>query len=214
MIKRFIIILFLIIAMSFTFITTSLGYEDELFKFDLPSNFANISYQEFYMFADTTAPQGRGFMIYAYKDTGIKKSVWDIDDLDLEMLIRRLGYGVNIIKKDKREKLGKEKAVKVTISESGKYGEIYILASNNYVYMVMFIGDSLSDLNSSDYQTIKDSFELKDATTNFKAVYIIVSIVIIIVSFAIATKRRNKKINMNSNIDYKNMTEEDFNIKQ
>lgn len=214
MIKRFIIILFLIIAMNFAFITTSLGYEDELFKFDLPSNFANASYKDLYIFADTTDSQGRGFLIYAYQNSNIKKSVWDIEDSDLEMLIRRLGYNMNIIEQDKRAKLGKEKAVKVTISESGQYGEIYILASNNYVYMAMFIGDSLSDLNSSDYQTIKDSFELKDATTNFKAVYIIVSIVIIIVSFAIATKRRNKKINMNSNIDYKNMTEEDFNIKQ
>ena len=63
-------------------------------------------------------------------------------------------------------------------------------------YYVVMSAASLIGLEG-DYQTIKDSFELKDATTNFKAVYIIVSIVIIIVSFAIATKRRNKKINMN-----------------
>ena len=214
MIKKFIIIIFLILALIFTFITTSLAYEDELFKFDLPSNFANMSYQDFYMFADTTNPEGRGFIIYAYENSDMKKSVWDIDDSDLDMLIRKMGYNVTVIDKDKRARLGKEKAIKITIAESGQYGDMYILASNKYVYMVMFLGNSTSDLNSSDYKIVKDSFELKDATTNYKAIFIVGFIIIILVSFFFSSRRRGRHINIGSNFDYKNMTEEDFNIKQ
>lgn len=214
MIKKSIVTIFLIIAILFAFIISCLAYEDELFEFDLPSNFANMSYQDIYMFADTTAEEGRGFLIVTEENTDMKKSVWDIDDDDLDMVIRRMGYSVTVIDKDKRAKLGKEKAIKITVMESGHYADMYILASNHYLYMVMFLGDSQADLNSADYEMVKDSFKLKDATTNYKAIFIIGFIVIIVVVTLFSARRRSKHMNIGNNMDYKNMTEDDFNIKQ
>ena len=73
MIKKSIVTIFLIIAILFAFIIPCLAYEDELFEFDLPSNFANMSYQDIYMFADTTAEEGRGFLIVTEENTDMKK---------------------------------------------------------------------------------------------------------------------------------------------
>lgn len=214
MIKKFLVTIFLIIVVIFAFITTCFAYEDELFEFDLPSHFANMSYQDMYMFADTTADEGRGFLIVTEENTEMKKSVWDISDEDLDMVIRRMGYSVTVLDTDKRAKLGKEKAIKLTVASGGEYMDMYVLASNHYVYMVMFLGDSQADLNSADYQMVKDSFKLKDATTNYKAIFTVGFIIIIVVVSLFSARRRGKHMNIGNNMDYKNMTEDDFNIKQ
>lgn len=213
MIKKFIGTIILVIITMFTFVIASLAYEDELFEFDLPSNYANMSYQSVYIFGDTSGNSNRGFIIYVYENDEMKKSVWDISDDDLDYLIRKLGYSVTVINTDKKAKLGKEKAVKITATDSGEYADMYILASNKYIYLVMFFGDSTSDLNCADYEMIKDSFKLKDATTNYKAIFT-VGFIIIIVVIMLFSSRRRPPYNPNHNIDYKNMTEEDFNIKQ
>lgn len=214
MIKKFIGTIILVIITMFTFVIASLAYEDELFEFDLPSNYANMSYQSVYIFGDTSGNSNRGFIIYVYENDEMKKSVWDISDDDLDYLIRKLGYSVTVINTDKKAKLGKEKAVKITATDSGEYADMYILASNHYLYMVMFLGDSQADLNSADYEMVKDSFKLKDATTNYKAIFIIGFIVIIVVVTLFSARRRSKHMNIGNNMDYKNMTEDDFNIKQ
>jgi len=66
-----------------------LAYSDDLFKFDLPSSYGNLSYNNMYMFTDTEN-ENRGMIIYAYEDSGLKKSVWDIEDTDLNRFIRYL----------------------------------------------------------------------------------------------------------------------------
>lgn len=153
-----------------------LAYSDDLFKFDLPSSYGNLSYNNMYMFTDTEN-ENRGMIIYAYEDSGLKKSVWDIEDTDLNRFIRYLGAGSNIIEKDKKAKLGKEKAVNIIIGDRNEYMDVYILASNKYIYMVTFVGNSQVDLNNNDYEMIKASFELKDRTTNPIVIYILIAIV-------------------------------------
>lgn len=213
MIKKFIGTIILIIITMFTFVTASLAYEDELFEFDLPSNYANMSYQSVYIFGDTSGNSNRGFMIYAYENDEMKKSVWDIDDSDLNSLVRQLGYGSTVVSTNKRAKLGKERAVEIILRDGSDYIDLYILASNKYIYMVIFLGESQSELSNSDYEMIKDSFKLKDATTNFQAIFTVGFIIIIVVIILFSSRRRTP-YNPNHNIDYKNMTEEDFNIKQ
>lgn len=213
MIKQiFKITLILIIFLSVAY-SSVLAYSDDLFKFDLPSSYGNLSYNNMYVFADTEN-ENRGMMIYTYEDSGLKKSVWDIEKSDLDRIIRYLGAGSNIIATDKKAKLGKEKAVNVVIGDGNEYIDVYILASNKYIYMVTFIGSSEADLNNKDYEMIKDSFKLKDRTTNPIVIYILIAIVGIGIKCFISYRKQNKynlqTHNTNTEIDYKNMTEEDF----
>ena len=191
MVKKIGVTILLIILTMFSFITSSLAYEDELFKFDLPSNFANMSYQNIYFFADTSEGSNSGFMIYAYENSEMKKSVWDIDDNDLDDLLRNLGYSAEVVDTNKRAKLGKEKAVEVIVTDGGAYMDMYLLASNKYIYVVMFVGDSRADLSNSDFQTVKNSFKLKDRTTNFRMVFLIIAIAIAVIIVIFRNKRNN-----------------------
>lgn len=188
-----------------------LAYSDDLFKFDLPSSYGNISYNNMYLFSDT-GNKNRGMIIYAYEERGLKKSVWDIDDTDLNRFIRYLGVGSNIIETDKKAKLGKEKAVNIIIGDGNEYIDVYILASNKYIYMVTFVGTSQADLNNKDYEIIKSSFKLKDRTTNPIVIYILIAIVGIGIKYFVSYKKQNQYNSQAYKIepDYKNMTEEDF----
>ena len=77
--------------------------------------------------------------------------------------------------------MGKEKAVEVIVTDGEAYMDMYLLASNKYIYVVMFVGDSRADLSNSDFQTVKNSFKLKDRTTNFRMVFLIIAIAIAVI---------------------------------
>jgi len=189
-----------------------LAYSDELFDFDLPTTYGNMSYNNMYVFVNAEN-ENRGMVIYAHEDPGLKKSVWHIEDSDLDRIIGYLEMGSNIVEKDDRAKLGKEKAIKVILEDDGEYLEVYILASNKYIYMVTFIGISKQELNNEEYKMIKKSFKLKDKTTSPIAIYIVIAAIVIGIKVFISM-RKNKSINntvYNNEVEYKNMTEEDFN---
>lgn len=203
----------LLVLSLFTILVSSevLAYSDELFEFDLPSTYGHLSYSDMYVFADTNN-SNRGMIIYAKEENGLKKSVWDIEKEDLDRIIRTIGS--NVISTEKKAKLGKEKAIKVILEEDNEYIELYILASNKYIYMVTFVAQTQLDLENSDYKMIKESFKLKDRTTNPMVIYIL--IIIVIAAFTMYKKIKNPKNNYlnqkypKEEIDYKNMTEEDF----
>ncbi len=203
--------LFFVILLIVMTVTTSIGYSDDLFEFDLPSDYANMSYNGVYAFANKSGK--RGMIIYTMEDSSIKKSTWDIDKSDLDDLIGKAFNKSSVIETDRKAKLGKEKAIHLILAEDGDYMDVYILASNKYIYMVSFVGESKSDLDNEDYTMIKKSFKLKDATTNFKALYIVGVIVVIAISafFKYRKSFSAPKYNTNNEIDYKNLTEDDFN---
>ena len=104
-----------------------------------------------------------------------------------------LGRGDNIISKDKKSKLGKEKAIKVVLKDDDNdYYEIYILLSNKYVYMVAFTANSQLDLDNADYKMVKDSFKLKDMTTNPTVVYILGAVIVMGASIFFKSRKKNK----------------------
>lgn len=215
MTKKLIGIFSLVILMLFMSISNCFAYSDDLFEFDLPSSYVNMSYQTMRMFSDSDNSD-RGLVIYANPNSMIKKSVWDIDEDDLEDLVDSLAYNSTVISTDRKAKLGEEKAVEVIVSDDGDYIDLFILASNKYIYMVTFVGNSQSDLNNSDYAMIKNSFKLKDHTTNFRAIYIIGIIAIAGISLFFRLRKSRGSSNYNNynnydSMDYKNMTEDDFN---
>lgn len=205
----FLIFMFIVIFA----INNVLAYEDELFKFDLPSTYRNFSYNNQIFYFINTKDKNKGIMIWAVPDSSMKKSVWDIDEADVRKITNKLG-SASTVSVDKKAKLGKEKALKYIFKEEGSYFETYIIASNKYVYIVAFTGATKSELSSNEYMTVKNSFKLKDSTTNWNVVRILVIIAIGSIGMIIRNKKRAYKINgpMNyGNIDYKNITEEDFN---
>ncbi len=203
--------LFFVMLLIVMTVTTSIGYSDDLFEFDLPSDYANISYNGIYAFSNGKG--NKGMVIYTTEDSRIKKSVWDIDKSDLDDLIDQTFSRTAIIETDRKAKLGKEKAIHLVLIAAGNYMDVYILASNKYIYMVSFVGESKSDLDNEDYTMIKKSFKLKDATTDFKALYIVGVIAVIAVSafFTYRKKFSAPKFESSDSIDYKNLTEDDFN---
>lgn len=212
--KKIIGSLFLMIVIVFTTLSNCFAYSDELFDLDLPESYINVAYQNMYVFTDSKNEK-RGFIIYAREDRNIKKSVWDIDRADMEKLVRSFSRGAKVVRTEKRAKLGKEKAVKIILSDDGDYIDLYILASNKYVYLVTFLGSSQGDLENTDYDIIKKSFKLKDATTNFRVLYVIIVLIIIAISSYLKYRKSNVYSNYNNHkkqepIDYKNLTEEDF----
>lgn len=212
--KKIIGSLFLMIVIVFTTLSNCFAYSDELFDFDLPESYINVAYQNMYVFTDSKNEK-RGFIIYAREDRNIKKSVWDIDRADMEKLVRSFSRGAKVVRTEKRAKLGKEKAVEVLLSSEGNYIDLYILASNKYIYMVTFMGENETDLENTDYTMIKKSFKLKDATTNFRLLYIIIAIIAIAIGAYLKHRKSSMYTNYNNykkqeTIDYKNLTEEDF----
>ena len=78
-----IFIMILIVIMN---LSNVMAYSDDLFEFDLPDNYANVSYQGMNIFTDANN-ESRGMIIYSRENTQIKKSVWDIDRDDLKDLV-------------------------------------------------------------------------------------------------------------------------------
>lgn len=210
MIKKSLIILLFSIILSMLIYSNVFAYSDDLFEFDMPSTYGNLSYQNMRVFTDG-ANSNRNMVIYFKESKGLKKSVWSIKDSDIDLLVRKLGMGNNIIKIDKRAKFGEEKAIKVIVKYDDSYFEFYILVSNKYVYMVYFVSDTPEGLESSDFQMIKKSFKLKDRTTNSVVIYVLIIIAIIGIKMFF-TVRKNKVIppRQINRVDYKNLTEEDL----
>ena len=190
--KKFLITFILIFIIAELLSTICFGFSDDLFEFDLPSDFGNVSHNGIYAFV-SSKDSNKSMLIFTANDTKIKKSVWDIDDSDFNQLVNKLASSSNIVNTDKRAKLGKEKAVKVTVRDSSSgYMDIYILASNKYLYMVSFRGKTLADLNNSDYTMIKNSFKLKDHTTNYKLIYILVIVVLLAIRLFLIFRKKRK----------------------
>lgn len=200
--------------MSCLIIDKAHKFEKNLFEFDVPDNYESSVYQGMYAFSDTTN-EDRGFIIYARENRNIKKSVWDISQSDLNDLSRSIARTGTSVETEKRVKLGKEKAAKMILSDGDSYVELYVLASNKYIYLVTFVGETEADLNNSDYEMVKKSFKLKDATTNFRLLYVIVALIVIGVSAYLKYRKSSVHSNYSNHkkqetIDYKNLTEDDF----
>lgn len=175
--------------------TNALAYADELFKFDLPDTYKEqeSGNEDTIIFVDTKN-EARGMVISKQEDKGLKKSVWDIEDRDLDRIVRTISYGSEVVETDKKAKLGKEKAVKIILRNSlfgeEQYLEMYLVASNNYVCAIVFTGETEADLDCEDYKMIKKSFKLKDRSTNPIAIFIIIALVGVGIRFWVANKKQ------------------------
>lgn len=179
------------------------GFSDELFEFELPENYGKFIYEGVYAFADTNNKE-KGITIVAKENSDIKKSVWDVEDSDLNTLTYAIADKDKIKEIDKRAKLGEEKAIMFYIEDGENFSEIYLVASNNYIYIITMIAPTKTELNSLDFRDFKDTFKLKDRTTNYKAIEIIILIVVVLVSFIIKTKKKNRQQVPMHNMGYRN----------
>lgn len=201
MIKNKVLILFAIFVILIQGICY--GFSDELFEFELPENYGKFIYEGIYAFSDANNKE-KGITIVAKENSDIKKSVWDVEDSDLDTLTYAIADKDEIKKIDKRAKLGEEKAIMFYVEDGENFSEIYLVASNNYIYIITMIAPTKTELNSLDFREFKDTFKLKDRTTNYKAIEIIILIVVVLVSFIIKTKKKNRQQVPMHNIGYRN----------
>jgi hypothetical protein len=211
MTKRISKIILLVFSIMVILMPSVLAYENDKFQFELPDNYIKVDGDDVYIFTDPNSE--RGMIIYTKEDHNLKKSAWNIDDDDFDRLVAMLSLGGRTVSKNKRAKLGKEKAAEAMIESNGTYIDVYIMASNKYIYMVCLVGESKSDLECSDFQKIKKTFKLKDHTTNPTVIYILVIGIVVAISLFLKNKKQ-KGGNIGgyngNNVDYKNMTEDDF----
>lgn len=156
------IIIFTILTICI--LTTNIyAYENDIFKIDLPSDYAEMSVSGVYIF---TKNEEKGIIIHSVDSVGLKKNISTMSKDDVEELIDIvLKDDVNILEQ-KKEKLGKAKAIKARAENDGDYLDLYIVVSDKHILLVMFTAPTEAELDNEEYLEIKDSFKMKERTTN------------------------------------------------
>ena len=105
-------------------------------------------------------------MLFTIKAEGLKKDISTMSQSEVKELIGKVvSDDVNIIQQ-KKEKLGKAKALKARVLNDDTYIDMYILVSDKHILLVSFAAPTESELDSEEYLEIKKSFKMKEKTTN------------------------------------------------
>ena len=140
------------------------GFENEIYKIDIPNTYTSDTYLGSSMF---TKDKDTGIIILSVKSEGLKKDFSTMSKTEMNEIIDKLvGYKTDIIDR-KKEKLGKSKSIKARLkSKDSGYVDMYIVVSDKHVLLVGFIAPYESDLDSQEFKSIKKSFKMKERTTN------------------------------------------------
>ena len=139
------------------------GYENEIYKIDVPSDYKELGYQGSSVFSKS---EDIGITIFSKKSEGLKKDFNTMTDSEVNEIIDTLfGYKTDIISKGK-EKLGKSKSIKARVKSSDSYMDVYIVVSDKHILLIGFLAPSEAELDSQEFTSIKKSFKMKEKTTN------------------------------------------------
>lgn len=177
------------------------AYSDELFEFDIPDTYGNISYSGLTMFASTEKTERIIILLSREQKYSSISSVWELSDSDVDKIVSELGSEYNVMHTDKRARLGKEKAIKLRVTTDGACIEGYLLMTKGYIHFVGFGASSLADLENDDFKMVKDSFKLKGSSNTAQNIFIIAVIAIVGTMLFLYIKEKSKK---NDNIYYTN----------
>ena len=171
------------------------GYENESFKIDIPSNYIKFEYGSVYMFVNDTDEKDMGVSIFMYESKGLKKNIDSISNSEIRELANKAAGSsgeVNIVKQGK-EKIGKHKAIEILSKTDDGYVEVYLLASDDHIFMVCFVGNTIDDINSKDFKEIKKSFKIKEKITNptLIKVFVLLGVLAAVVFVMQIRNRRN-----------------------
>lgn len=210
------ILIILIILLSLSNII-SFAYEDALFKFNVPENYTNMSTTEKYVFQDSENEE-RKMEIYALEFQQVGNSIDDISDNKLNEIVSKFGNSMNFLEANRKDTLGDLKVIRVLLKETEGIKELNIFVHNKVVYVMVFDGKTREELNNSDYNMIRDSFEINrdEQITLINKVFKIIGILIlirIVIGFIPSRdmKSHYKNYKKSKKIDYKNLSEQDLN---
>ena len=96
---------------------------------------------------------------------------------------------IQIIDKE-NGKLGKTKALHLSVLKDGVYGDLYFMSSNKHYLTVLFMSENKEDLNSAEFIKIKNSFKMKEKFIDVKKIAGVgVLVIIVLIGFI---KKREK----------------------
>ena len=140
--------------------------------------------------------ENTGIMILTIEAGGLKKDIGSMSNSEVKELVQEtFGYGENILSQ-RKDKLGKSKAIKARVLSDETYIDTYITVSDKHIVLVNFTAENEEDLDSSEYKEIKKSFKMKEGTTNVTIIKFVIGI-IIIVSLILKFKKKYLPSNYN-----------------
>ena len=181
------------IIIIFLLSTSIFAYETDVFKIDIPDDYMSMGYSGMDIFYKT---ENTGIMILTIEAGGLKKDIGSMSNSEVKELVQEtFGYGENILSQ-RKDKLGKSKAIKARVLSDETYIDTYITVSDKHIVLVNFTAENEEDLDSSEYKEIKKSFKMKEGTTNVTIIKFVIGI-IIIVSLILKFKKKYLPSNYN-----------------
>ena len=154
----------IISIMMIFFLTLNVcAFENEIYKMNIPSEYASMSYAGMDVF---TKGEEYGVVIYSFEAVGLKKNLSTMPKSEVnELLGKVISKDAKIIEQSK-EKLGKAKSIKARVLHEESYMDVYIVVSDKHILLISFVAPNQSELDSEEYLEIKKSFKMKERTTN------------------------------------------------
>ena len=155
----FLVCLFFIFALT----QTVFGFENDIYKIEVPSNYTKIDYKDSCIFTNSN---DMGITVICVESSGIKKDINTMSRVETKEVIDSLFDSDTEILDQGKDKLGKAKALKARVKTSDSYMDVYIVPSDKHVILAGFVSTTESKLDSEEFKTIKNSFVLKEKLTN------------------------------------------------
>ena len=165
--KRIIIIIILItIIMISCSVITVYGFENDIYKIDLPDDYESLSTKSISAFVKNESDGDIGICIYSIESIGLKKDFSTMSKYEVkELLGTVMKDDIDVVETNK-EKLGKSKAIKARVKDDDSYFDFYIVTSNKHILLIAFSAPTIEELDNEEFVAIKKSFKMKEWSTN------------------------------------------------
>ena len=165
--KRIIIIIILItIIMISCSVITVYGFENDIYKIDLPDDYESLSTKSISAFVKNESDGDIGICIYSIESIGLKKDFSTMSKYEVkELLGTVMKDDIDVVETNK-EKLGKSKAIKARVKDDDSYFDFYIVTSNKHILLIAFSAPTIEELDNEEFAAIKKSFKMKEWSTN------------------------------------------------
>lgn len=173
------------------------AYENDIYKLEVPDTYEMSEFSNSAIFTKSSSGKANTILVYVRASAGLKKDISAMTRSQIDELVSSLvdkSSGTEELLEQKKEKLGKAKAIKVRIKRTEQndtsYMDMYVTVSDKHIVLVAFMAGDISDLDSSEYKEIKKSFRMKEKTTNVTILKVAVIIVVVGV-IALRLRKRN-----------------------
>ena len=178
MIKR-VFLCFIVVMMLFLNFSSIFAYSNQYFSMDIPSDYSKMEQKTMWLFISKSS-EVKAIFIYAVPGRNVNKSLKKLSQKEIDDIFAETSQDKDykIVSTNRNAKLGKEDAIQIDAQSEKAYMNMYILANDQYVYVVMFIAENEETINDTEFSRIKKSFKIKSGGSGF--VFLLIAIVIVI----------------------------------